>query len=318
VDGVDLAVAIADAGSGFSWLYLAVLLLVAADAIVPLIPGETAVIAAGALAASGGTALGAGSPNLLVVCAAAALGAWLGDNLAYSLGWRAGPYAVARVLGSRRGPAVYVKAERALARRGAAVMLAARFIPGARTATTIGAGVVGYPRARFRWIIAVADSCWAIYVGLLGYLGGRTFEDNLMAGVATGLGVALLCAAGLELLHLARSRRTRSDRGATDRGTIGRSGATADDEVVEKPLAGAGHRIDSRLERSGVVRRRSAEAGDLADVLERGGPDVVAGDRLGEGRAQGLDAAAHAVQSASAVVRQNQHRAGSAHHLPGD
>jgi membrane-associated protein len=315
---MDLAVAIADAGSGLSWLYLAVLLLVAADAIVPLIPGETALIAAGALAAGSGTAPGTGSPNLLLVCAVAALGAWLGDNLAYSLGWRAGPYAVARLLGSRRGPAIYVKAERALATRGAVVMIAARFIPGARTATTIGAGVVGYPRTRFRWIIAIADSCWAVYVGLLGYLGGRTFEDNLVAGVVAGLAVALLCTAVLELLRRIWSRRARSESNSADRGAVGRSGAAADDEVVEEALAGAGHRIDGRLERGGVVRCRSAEAGDLADVLECGRPDVVAGDRLGEGRAQGLDAAAHAVQSASAVVRQNQHRAGAAHHLPGD
>ena len=315
---MDLAVAIADAGSGLSWLYLAVLLLVAADAIVPLIPGETALIAAGALAAGSGGSLVTGSPNLVVVCAAAALGAWLGDNLAYSLGWRAGPYALARVLGARRGPALYLKAERALAARGAAVMLAARFIPGARTATTIGAGVVGFPRARFRWIIAIADSCWAVYVGLLGYLGGRTFEDNLIAGVATGLGVALLCTTGLELLRRVRSRRARPDGDSADGESTGRSGAAADHEVVEKPLACASHGIHGRLERGSVVRRRGMEAGDLANVLERGGPDVVGGNRLGEGRAQGLDAAAHAVQSAPAVVRQNQHRAGSAHHLPGD
>jgi membrane-associated protein len=315
---MDLAVAIADAGSGLSWLYLAVLLLVAADTIVPLIPGETALITAGALAAGSGGSLVTGSPNLVVVCAAAALGAWLGDNLAYSLGWRAGPYAVARVLGARRGPALYLKAERALAARGAAVILAARFIPGARTATTIGAGVVGFPRARFRWIIAIADSCWAVYVGLLGYLGGRTFEDNLIAGVATGLGVALLCTTGLELLRRVRSRRARPDGDSADGESTGRSGAAADHEVVEKPLAGASHGIHGRLERGSVVRRRGMEAGDLANVLERGGPDVVGGNRLGEGRAQGLDAAAHAVQSAPAVVRQNQHRAGSAHHLPGD
>jgi len=323
---VDLA-AIADAGTGFSWLYVAVLLLVAADAIVPLVPGETALIAAGALAANSGTVLGTGSPNLLLVCAAAAVGAWLGDNLAYSLGWRAGPYSVARVLGSRRGPAIYVRAERALAARGGAVMLAARFIPGARTATTIGAGVVGYPRARFCGIIAVADICWAIYVGLLGYLGGRTFEDNLIAGVAAGLGVALICTAVLELLRWTRSRRIRSIGGSAGPGSAtsgsaglssaGRSGAAADDELVQEPLAGLGHRIDGRLERGRVVRRGRTEAGDLADVLECGRPDVVAGDRLGEGRTQGLDASAHGVQSASAV-RQNQHRAGPTHHLPGD
>lgn len=334
---MDLSLSIADAGSGLSWLYVTVFLLVAADSILPLIPGETALIAAGALSAGAAGGLASGQPNLMLVCAVAAVGAWVGDNLAYSLGWRAGPYAVARIFGPRRGPKLYVTAERALAERGAAVLLAARFIPGARTATTIGAGVVGYPRARFRWIVAVADTCWAVFVGALGYLGGRTFEDNLFAGIAAGMCAALVFTAVLESVRLARSRRSMAGR--SGRAGVGRilvrpadlsdaaandsvpvvdhSGPATDDQLVEELLTGSGHRIDGGLERSRVVRRRGAEAGDLPDVLERGGPDVVPGHGLGEGRAQGLDAAAHALQSAPLVVRQNQHRAGSAHHVSG-
>jgi membrane-associated protein len=319
-----LSLAVADAGSGLSWLYLTVFLLVAADAILPLIPGETALIAAGALASGAGSELSGGRPSLFLLVAVAAVGAWLGDNLAYSLGWRAGPYAVVRLLGPRRGPVLYLKADRALATRGAAVLIAARFVPGARTATTIAAGVVGYPRRRFRWTIAVADTCWAVYVGLLGYLGGRTFEDNLLAGVAAGLGAALVFALGLEMVRQLRRHRAAARGGSApaadrpaDLARVGDpSGAAADHELVQQLLAGPGHRVDGGIEHSRVVRSGGPKAGDLPDVLEGSGPDVVVGDRLGEGRAQGLDAAAHAAQSAPAVVRQNQHRAGSAHHLP--
>lgn len=271
---MDLVAAFTDLGSGLSWLYLTVFLLVAADAVVPLVPGETALIAAGVLAAGAGEGELTGQhPSLLLACVAAAAGAFVGDNLAYQIGWRAGPYAVVRVLGPRRGPLVYVRVYRALISRGSSVLLAARFIPGMRTASTIGAGVVGYPRARFRWLVAAGGGLWAVFIGLLGYLGGRTFENNLLAGMGVGMGAALLIALAVEGV---RKLRNRDRDGST---------AAADDEIVKKLLAGPRDRVDGGLEGLGVVRGRSPEAGDLPHVLQRGRADVVGAHRLGEGRA---------------------------------
>src|SRR5215472_15298962 len=65
-------------------------------------------------------------------------------------------------------------------------------------------------------------------------------------------------------------------------------------ELVKQFLRGCGDRGDSLVERLGVMAGRRPEAADLADVLERGGPDVGVGDLLGVGLAECLNAAAHA------------------------
>jgi membrane-associated protein len=74
---------LADVVSGSPLTYPVVALLVAGDAIVPVFPGESAVVAAAVLAAEG---------ELMVwlILLAAFGGAFLGDLLMYGLGrWRA-------------------------------------------------------------------------------------------------------------------------------------------------------------------------------------------------------------------------------------
>jgi hypothetical protein len=63
--------------------------------------------------------------------------------------------------------------------------------------------------------------------------------------------------------------------------------------VVKEVLRRSRDGGDGVLERLGVVAGRRAEAADLTDVLERGGPDVGVSDLLGEWFAECLDAAAH-------------------------
>src|SRR5690242_2430336 len=71
-------------------------------------------------------------------------------------------------------------------------------------------------------------------------------------------------------------------------------GAGADLELVEEGGGGLGYGVDRVAEGLGVVAGGGAEAADLPDVLQGGGPDVRVGDLLGVGRAEGLDASAHA------------------------
>ena len=67
--------------------YLAAVAIPALDALIPLLPSETAVIALGAATA------GSHDPRIAVLVALAACGAFLGDNLAYLVGRRFGPFA---------------------------------------------------------------------------------------------------------------------------------------------------------------------------------------------------------------------------------
>ena len=65
-----------------NWWFLLVIFTVAfLDSVFPVVPGETTVII-------GGVAAGTGNQQLILVIFAGALGAFLGDNLAYLIGRR--------------------------------------------------------------------------------------------------------------------------------------------------------------------------------------------------------------------------------------
>ena len=75
--------------------------------------------------------------------------------------------------------------------RGAYIIIIARFVPGGRTAVTFSAGyVTTFPWRRFIVYDVIAGVVWATYAALLGYFGGKTFEDNPLLGVLLALGIA--------------------------------------------------------------------------------------------------------------------------------
>lgn len=68
----------------------------------------------------------------------------------------------------------YERARAVLARRGATVLLAARFVPAGRTAATLAAGATGYPLRPFLAVTAVGAPLGAAWTALLGFLGGAS------------------------------------------------------------------------------------------------------------------------------------------------
>ena len=78
------------------WAYAVVFLLALLDAILPVVPSETAVITAGVLAA-------AGHLSLPLIVTFAAVGALAGDNIAYFIGWRFGDAVASRFFGGEKG-----------------------------------------------------------------------------------------------------------------------------------------------------------------------------------------------------------------------
>ena len=174
---------IVDLVSGSPWTYAVILAVAAIDALVPLVPSETTVIAAGVLAGAGDLALG-------LVIAAAAAGAYAGDTSAYGLGRRFDGRLDRLLFGDAKGARRRAWAERTLERHGAPVIVGARFIPGGRTATMVTSGLVGMRWRRFAVFASSAAIIWASYAALLGYLGGRAFEDNVLWALLAGFGVA--------------------------------------------------------------------------------------------------------------------------------
>ncbi|MER7134084.1 DedA family protein [Streptosporangium saharense] len=180
------------------WIYLALFALAMLDGFFPIVPAETSVITAGVFAAS------TGAPNLWLVIAVAALGAFAGDHISYAIGRTTN----SRLRGGRRSGKAIAWAERALHERGGLVLVVARYIPGGRTACTLTMGAVAYPRRSFALFDALATVSWAIYSGLIGYVGGAAFENDPIKGLLLGLGIALTITAVVEVVRFTRRRRT--------------------------------------------------------------------------------------------------------------
>jgi membrane-associated protein len=180
--------------------YLVAFWLPALDAILPVLPSETAVITLGVATA------GSADPRIAVLVFLAALGAFAGDNLAYWIGRRFGPVAERRLFAGERGRRRLDWARQKLDIFGVRLIIACRFIPGGRTAVTLTCGVIGYPRRRFVVATAFAAAVWASYAFLLGRLGGSAFEDRPWAGFLIALGAAMAVSALVEVLRRVMSR----------------------------------------------------------------------------------------------------------------
>jgi membrane-associated protein len=184
------------------WAYAIIFALALLDALVPVVPSESSVITAGVVASSGDL-------NVSLVVLAAAAGAFAGDNTAYLLGRRFGRRIEARFFSGDRGRKQIQWAERQLTERGGELIVIGRFVPGGRTAVTLSAGTLAYPWRRFALFDAAAALVWALYATLLGYFGGRVFEDAPWKGLLVALAIAFAVAGGVELTRWLLKRRRR-------------------------------------------------------------------------------------------------------------
>jgi membrane-associated protein len=195
----DLAEGAADYG------YWAVLLVVAGDGVFPVLPGETAIVAAAVLAADG-------QLNILLVILAGAAGAVLGDSTAYWIG-RAGGGSIKRAVMRFAGRERLEAAERMVERQGPALVVVGRFLPGIRIAINLscGAGQMAYPR--FLVFDALGAVLWATQAALLGYFAGKAFADQLWVAFLVAFGVTVLVGA---FVAVKERRRVRAERAAAD------------------------------------------------------------------------------------------------------
>jgi membrane protein DedA with SNARE-associated domain len=166
------------------------------DAVVPILPSETVIIAFGVATA------GSSDPRIFLILLCAAAGAWAGDNLAYLIGWRFGPWATRRFFSSEKGAARRDWAERSLHRFGIGLIIVCRFIPGGRTAVTLSCGLIRYPWRRFAIATAVAAVIWASYSFFAGRIGGKAFQDRPVVGFAVAFGGVLVISGLVELIRL--------------------------------------------------------------------------------------------------------------------
>jgi membrane-associated protein len=184
--------------SGSPWTYAFLFGVAALDVVFPLVPSETSVILAGVIASTGDLVL-------FAVILVAAGGAILGDNTAYLIGRTVGHRLVNRFFSGERRKRIDW-AEQQIEERGGYLILVGRFIPGGRTAVTLACGLLEMRWRRFISFDVAAGLMWASYAALLGYFGGKAFEEQPWKGFVVAFVVALGITGAIELYRWLRKR----------------------------------------------------------------------------------------------------------------
>lgn len=167
------------------WGYLALVPFIITDAVIPIVPSESIVISMASLLVHQHTGL------LVVLFLVSASAAWVGDNIAYSIGASRFLHGN-RVLQRPRIHRSFEWARRELFARGATLIIVGRFIPGVRIAINMMCGIVGYPRRRYMEIVSVSSSIWALYCVLVGSLAGRWFEEHQLWGIVVAIAAGMV------------------------------------------------------------------------------------------------------------------------------
>jgi membrane-associated protein len=182
-----------EAQAAAPWVLALVLLVSAGDALVPPVPSDPVVVALAAISVAGD------GPNLLLLGAVAALGAFLGDTATYLAGRRFGSDRLARTSAPMARRALD-RADRTLEQRGGLVILLARYVPVGRVAVNLTAGATAYPRRRFVGFAALAALSWSAWSVTVGALAGRWMADNPLLGAVAGVTAALVLGLAVDVV----------------------------------------------------------------------------------------------------------------------
>ena len=191
-------------------------LLVGAESAGALVPGETALIVAAALA-------GQGRLSLPVVIGVAAGAAVVGDNTGYVLGRRGLRPLLAGRRASGRRRRLVARGDEFFQRHGAAAVFFGRWLPGLRVAAAWLAGESRMPWRRFLLWNALGGIGWASTIGTASYFLGKSASGSLGAIGFVGVGIAAV------VFLIARRRELiRRRAGANPNAVNNRSSGSSD------------------------------------------------------------------------------------------
>ncbi len=176
------------------------------------IPGETMLLLASFYAATDNRL------QIPIVIACAAVGAILGDNVGYYIGYKGG-----RALVQRFGRYFFVKmehldkAERFFTRHGAKTVFFGRFISLLRIWSAFLAGMNKMDWRTFLIYNGLGGIVWSTYVGLLGYTAGRVFHEHFdqveqLARTLGWLGFGIAALSIIAIVIFVRLRLKRSSK----------------------------------------------------------------------------------------------------------
>jgi len=155
--------------------YFLVFFLVAADAVIPVFPGETTLNAASTLAADGDL-------ELWLVIVLGALGAIVGDSSLYWIARRSSSRLTPQLERARKNTRVAAALD--FLDRGAPVLLTfGRYVPGLRFVINATMGMNRYPYGRYLPWSALGAVLWSTYTCVLAYKVGSSLDNYPLASV---------------------------------------------------------------------------------------------------------------------------------------
>lgn len=167
------------------------------------LPGDTILFAAGLVAADGDADV-----SIYVLSVGVAAAASAGAIAGYYTGARLG-----RPFLERRHATALARTEEFYGRFGSVTLVAARFVPWARTFAPVLAGAVAMPWYRFLVAVVSGALVWGTGLLLLGYLASAVPGLRDAAGWLAGVVVvvSVVAGAGGELLRRRTARRRNAD-----------------------------------------------------------------------------------------------------------
>jgi len=185
--------------SSSPWFYAIIFVIAVLDSVLPIVPSETLVII-------GGVSAGLGNLWIPLVIVSAASGAFIGDNMSYLIGREASDWVMRRQNRTEKGAKRMAAIVEQVHERGGLLLITARFIPGGRTVLTLSCGVTRQPRRWFVGWAAVAAIIWGHYAALLGFIGGKSFEENHTLAFIIAFVTAFSITALIEVVRWALKR----------------------------------------------------------------------------------------------------------------
>jgi membrane-associated protein len=155
--------------------YLAIFALVAADAVIPVFPGETTLNAGSTLASQG-------ELTLWLVMLAGGLGAIVGDSTLFLIARRSRSFVEPQLDRAQANPKIQAALD-FLDRGAPMLLLTGRYVPGLCFVVNATLGISDMPYRVFLHWSALGGMLWSVYTCGLAYLVGSALDDFPLASV---------------------------------------------------------------------------------------------------------------------------------------
>ncbi len=174
-----------------AWAVAAVCVIVIIETglLFPLLPGDSLLFTVGLFVGTGAIGL-----PLWLVCLAMFLAAFIGDQLGYAIGRKAGPAIFSRPDSRIFKQEHITKTHAFFDRYGGRALVLGRFVPFVRTYIPVAAGIGRMPYRHFATYNAIGAFAWGVCITALGYFLGNIaiIRDNLEAAAIVIVGFSVL------------------------------------------------------------------------------------------------------------------------------